>query len=325
MADLQGNGSPDVITLDALGDILVRPILGQDPASIGYGAPQILNQNLPSRSIAIIPAFPTPLIASLAAGGNEVDLFGYRSGRLEVVDTLMTPPGSDQMFYVPLSVHGESELLVSNSESGQMTLLGYDSLGGPGTTVLLPNDPGLSDLVANPNGALYPMLVASNEVTGQIQVFTTEDDTLSDPRGLAAGTGLYDFSSSNSNSANPLSSLEKTTGLAVGQFDADGPPGLVTISSGSNHFDLLDGLGAGTYGNPTAFDTAGTPLVIRAADFNGDGLSDVGILESDQVQIFQNDRKGGFDETCGGVPDIPIGFDPTGFSVADLVRTVFPT
>jgi hypothetical protein len=323
-ADLQGNGTTDVISLNALGDILWRPILGQGPATIGYGAPTPLNPGRPSRGIALIPARPTPLVASLAVSGDEVDLFVYRAGEFVVVDTLPTPPGSTQVFYADISGVGQSDLIVTNPGDGSITVFGDLFAGSSGTSVTLMGDTGLSDLVAIPGGGPFPEMVASNEATGQIQVFTPEDDFPSDTPRYAAGTGLYDSSSSNENSANGVSSLGEVTALATGQFDPGGPLGLVTITPGSNHFNLLHGLGGGRYGNPIAFDTAGIPLAIGAADFNGDGLTDVAILESGEVEIFLNNGRGGFVEPRGGGPRIPAGFHPTDLGIADLSGAGMP-
>ncbi len=95
---------------------------------------------------------------------------------------------------------------------------------------------------------------------------------------------------------------------------------MVTITPGSNQFNLLPGLGGGLFGNPTAFDTAETPVAIAAADFggNGAGFADVAVLERDEVQIFDNDGRGGFVEAPGSPISIPTGFDPTSMTVSYL-------
>ncbi len=150
------------------------------------------------------------------------------------------------------------------------------------------------------------------------RVLTTANNFLSSMPRYAAGAGLSDYSSSNASSPNGITSLEGVTGLAAGDFNPNEPPGLVTITPGSDRFNLLPGLGDGRYGNPIAFDTAGTPLAISVGDFTGNGLTDVAILESAEVEIFLNNGQGGFVESRDGSPSIPIGFDPTSLTVADL-------
>ena len=129
---------------------------------------------------------------------------------------------------------------------------------------------------------------------------------------------MFDYSPSNASSPNDVTSLAGVTGLAAGDFHPNELPGLVTIIPGSDQFNLLPGLGDGLYGNPVAFDTAGAPMAISVGDFTGDGLSDVAILESHEVEIFLNNGQGRFFGPRDGSPSIPIGFDPTSLTVADL-------
>jgi large repetitive protein len=317
-ADLQGNGTTDVISLVATGDISWRPILAQGSTTIGYGSPTRLNPGRPSRGIVLIDSAPTPVVASLAVGGDEVDLFGYRNGNFVLVGTLSTPPGSTQIFCAGNAGNGQSELLVTNPVDGTIAVLD-DGLDAPSGPVLeLKVDPGLSDLVALPEAGTYPMMVMSNAINGELQVLTTANHFLSSMPRYAAGTGLFDYSSSNASSPNDVTSLAGVTGLAAGDFNRNERPGLVTITPGSDQFNFLPGLGEGLYGNPVAFDTAGTPLAIAVGNFTGDGLPDVAILESNEVEIFLNNGQGGFDKPRDGSPGIPIGFDPTSLTVADL-------
>ncbi len=58
VADIQGNGTTDVISLNASGNILWRPILTQSSTTIGYGSPATLNPGRPSRGIARIRRDP---------------------------------------------------------------------------------------------------------------------------------------------------------------------------------------------------------------------------------------------------------------------------
>ena len=91
-----------------------------------------------------------------------------------------------------------------------------------------------------------------------------------------AGPGPYGVTGTADPS--PVSSLEGTTSVAVGTFTPGGLPSLVALNPGSNTFGLLTGLGDGRLSNPTYFPTPASGLVIRAVDFNGDGLTGLAVL-----------------------------------------------
>ena len=57
---------------------------------------------------------------------------------------------------------------------------------------------------------------------------------------------------------------------------------------------MLAGLGAGRFANPVAFPTKTPARVVRVADFNHDGVSDIALLSADKVSVYLGDGKGGF-------------------------------
>ena len=88
----------------------------------------------------------------------------------------------------------------------------------------------------------------------------------------------------------------------------------MTISPGSNSFDVLAGLGAGRIANPVAFPTQTPAQVVRVADFNHDCVSDIALLSPDRVSVYLGDGKGGFLPPTSD----DAGPDPTGLTVADV-------
>ena len=102
--------------------------------------------------------------------------------------------------------------------------------------------------------------------------------------------------------------------VAVGTFTTGGLPSLVALDPGSNTFGLLSGLGGGRLSNPTYFPTPATGLVVRAIDFNGDGLTGLAILSPDGLFIYRSDGQGGFLPPT----ELNVGFEPNGLTVADL-------
>ena len=102
--------------------------------------------------------------------------------------------------------------------------------------------------------------------------------------------------------------------MAAGRFRSGGPTDLVTINPGSNWFDVLAGLEAGRFANPVAFPTKTPARVVRVADFNHDGVSDIALLTADEVSVYLSDGKGGFLPPTS----YDAGPDPTGLTVADI-------
>jgi hypothetical protein len=80
-------------------------------------------------------------------------------------------------------------------------------------------------------------------------------------------------------------SLEATAGAAAGTFYRGGQTDIAVIDPGSNSFAVLDGLGGGALANPRRFFTTTPATAVVAADFNGDGVSDLALLGSDGVSV----------------------------------------
>ena len=74
-----------------------------------------------------------------------------------------------------------------------------------------------------------------------------------------------------------MTSLDGTVGVASGILSAGGPTDLVTINPGTNTLDVLAGLGGGRFANPTTILTTSPALVVRVADFTGDGIPDLAV------------------------------------------------
>jgi hypothetical protein len=63
--------------------------------------------------------------------------------------------------------------------------------------------------------------------------------------------------------------------VAVGDFNGDGKPDLVTANAGSNDVSVLLGNGDGTFGPQQTFTVGSTPVSVAVGDFNGDGKLDL--------------------------------------------------
>ncbi|MBS1500461.1 MAG: VCBS repeat-containing protein [Bacteroidetes bacterium] len=117
-----------------------------------------------------------------------------------------------------------------------------------------------------------------------------------------------------------VNSIPHTHGVAVGDFNRDGLPDLVTDSWGNDHIVLL-------FGNKhSGFDTPGVLVPVgkhpyqrlRTSDLNNDGNTDIVTtnLDGNNCTIILGNGKGGFTEPAGS--PFPCGDSPFGVSIGDI-------
>jgi hypothetical protein len=111
------------------------------------------------------------------------------------------------------------------------------------------------------------------------------------------------------------------SGVAVGDFNADGRPDLAVANFNSGTVSVLLGTGGGIFAPKTDYPvgtspTAG-PHAVAVADFNGDGRPDLAVLNyqsDDSVSVLLNNGNG----TFAAKTDYPTGFNPYSLAVGDF-------
>jgi hypothetical protein len=312
VADLNGDGTPDVSVVDATGDILFR---AGRPGEPGIFAPPItVNPGDPSRDIAFVETGLGPLIAAVDANDNAISFFAWRPTGFVKVASLSTGSQPAQILAADLDGHGRIDLIVRSAGDGTLSLFLSDGHGWFLPRVDLPVGLGASDVtVANLQQDLRLDIVVTDRLSGIVDVLQNlGDGTFAAPVLYRAGLGPYGVTGSANPS--PVSSLEGTTSVTSGVFTTGGLPSLVALDPGSNTFGLLAGLGDGRLANPAIIPSPADPLVVRAVAFDGGSVSGLAILTPDGLYIERSDGRGGFFPPT----KIDVGFEPNGLTVADL-------
>ncbi|PWU47825.1 hypothetical protein DLE60_31035 [Micromonospora globispora] len=112
--------------------------------------------------------------------------------------------------------------------------------------------------------------------------------------------------------------------VAVGDFNGDGHPDLVTANKAANTVSVLSNDGSGGFTNGTDFPVGTSPSSVAVGDFNGDGHVDLAVSFGFQgLSVLLNDGSGGFANRTdfsafGGVPDSVVVGDFNGDGHPDL-------
>ncbi len=327
VADVNGDGTKDVLVINGAGDILYRQGVPGQPGT--FEPPVTVNAGAPSRDIAWVPnTGQVPVLASVDAHDNAVSLYAYRDGVFVQIGSLATGLLPAQIIAADLTGDGLTDLVVRNAGDGTLSVFfgtefDRSTFVGPVDPqfvppqflppVTIPVGLGVSDVqVVDTTGSGRLDLVVTNKLTGQVSILQNlGGGNFGSPEPYRAGTGL---SAIDTSGEPEVTSLEATTGVAAGPLTPGGPTDLITLNSGSKTLGVLAGLGEGRFANPVALYTGNPAQVIRMADLNGDGIPDLALLGTNQVTIMLGNGHGGFQKPVS----YGVGFEPTGLTIADI-------
>jgi hypothetical protein len=252
-ADVNGDGTPDVLVLDPGGDILYRQGIPGQPGS--FEPPIAINPGAPSRDIAWLPSTDQgPVLASVDARDNAVTFFGWRNGAFVRLGSVSTGRLPAQIIAADLNGDGLTDLVVRNAADGTLSVFfgGRFSRGnfiGPLNPqfvppsflppLTLPVGIGVSDVQAiDTTGSGRLDLVVTNKVSGQVSILRYQGNgTFAPPQPYRAGTGLSAIDTSSGSSQ--VTSLEATDGVVAGPLTPGAPMSLVTANPGLNTLGVL--------------------------------------------------------------------------------------
>ena len=335
VADVNGDGTDDVLVVDGAGDILYRQGIPGQPGT--FEPPVTVNPPLPdgsnpyaSRDIAWLPNTDQgPVLASVDAHDNDISFYAYRDGGfVRLSGSLTTGQLPAQIIAADLSGDGLTDLVVRNASDGTLsvyfaTTLTEHRVHRSREFARSPNFPAPGDPAGRSGRLRRPSRRYDRERrarSGRHQQADRPGErpaqpgrwNFAAPVPYRAGTGL---SAVDPGSTPEVTSLEATAGVAAGPLTPGGPTDLVTINPGSETLDVLDGLGGGRFANPVALQTASPAQVVRMADFTGNGIDDLAVLTANGLSIYLGNGQGGFlPPTTYAVPS-----ESDGLTVADLL------
>ncbi len=196
-------------------------------------------------------------------------------------------------------------VVTANRDDGTVTILledgsgGFTQAGSPITVGLSPSSVAVGDFNLDGKSDLVTANLGSNNV----RILRGDGVGGFTPWGLPV----------------PVGSGSSPSSVAVGGFNFDPCPDLVTANSGSNNVTILRGdcLGGFTQFPGSPITVGLSPSSVAVGDFNGDGTSDLVTANSgsNNVTILLGNGSGGF--TQAGSP-IAVGSSPSSVAVGDF-------
>jgi hypothetical protein len=342
VADLNGDGTPDVAVLNHAGQILLR--YGRPDAPGTFEPPLVVNPDPdpPARELALVRTGSGVELAALDAGDSGLSFYSRGADGKFTRTAVPVVPGVGalpvRLAAGDLNGDGRDDLVVAATGSNQVFVYLQNADGSfglqpadgspwpsPNYQVGVGVNPSAITLTdVDGDGRLD--IVVTNQFSGDVSVLLNDP---SKPFGselrFRAGVGLYWVDQRDGSPV--IHSFQGSAGVVSGLFDGK-TPDLVVTNSGANSFSLLQGTGLGGFLNPQTartFSTGVRPTGVVAGDFNHDGNLDLAILNegSQDISIFLGDGHGGFTEKTVTGPDgqpmrLSAGNAPTGLTLADV-------
>jgi hypothetical protein len=300
VADVNGDGIPDIITADRP-DSSVSVLLGNRDGSYQTKETYATDRGPFSVAVADVNGDGIPDILTANYDGSDVSiLIGNGDGTFQPHRDL--PAGSAPYNVKVADVNGDGipDIIVTNKNDNTVGVLLGEGKGAfrPMQTYPVASGP-FEVVVADLNGDGRPDLVVSHFSATVVDVLLGNGDgTFQPTREFPVGSRPY--------------------GLAVADLNGDGRLDIVTSNYRDHDVSVLLGNGDGTFGAPHTYQVGKAPNEVQVADFNGDGKPDLVTANygSNSVSVLLGDGDGAF----GPQLTFAAGSGPASVAVADLNR-----
>lgn len=257
------------------------------------------------RTSAVLAAFldSDDRLDLLVVGGDRViSLQGRGDGRFDVAGSVPAGEHAVDLALADLDEDGLNDLAVANHDTEYVTLL--FGLRGGGFEVRASSR-------LEVNVSPHPHAVRLSDVDGDGHADLLVDDRRAEAVRLFRGVGHGGFKKSTRISVGG----DPYRGMILVDIDGDGETDLVTPNP--DHVSVLIGDGMGGFAQDTVLRPGFAPFSVTAADFNGDGLTDLAAGSGEgagALAVWLGSAAGVF--RAGGEYELAVG--PTKLAVADL-------
>jgi hypothetical protein len=314
-ADLNGDGKPDLITIDTTNNVYTRINKGdgtfQAPTSYPAGtnaafvtAGDVNGDGVPD----ILVAFGRPTAVNTSPPASPLLLVSKAAGGYNAAIAVTTGPNTLTALLSDVNGDGKLDLIAANAGYPNFDTNGVN----PGyLSVSLGNGNGTFQTATKYNVGLYPSSVTLADVNGDGRADLIAGTTTT----TASSIGVL-FGNGNGTFQNPtlLKTYAWTGSVVVADLDGDQKPDLIVDHlSGDSPLGIMRGNGDGTFQPEYILPAGDTPVAVIAADFSGSGKPDLAVLDqayqgTGSVAAFHN-ISGGSTATGGGT-STPVSAGP---------------
>ena len=311
VGDFNGDGKVDVVVANTFSNN-VSVLLGNGDGKFSPAVNYSVSANTSANPYAVVVAdFNGDGRSDLVLanfGSNEIAvLLGNGNGTFKAA--VNYPVGKTPLGVAVSDFNGDgkADLVVANQDSNN-------------SSILLGNGDGTFVAAVNYSAGSSPQAVAVGDFNTDGKIDLALPNRFSNSVSMLIGKGDGTF-------APPVTSalgsyrLSHPVSLAVGDFNRDGKSDLAVANLGTTptiagSVSILLGKGDGTFGDAVNYSVSVFPASIAVGDFNGDGKSDLAVVNQDSGNV--SILLGNGDGTFGTAVNYNAGFGPDAVVIGDF-------